>query len=202
VRERVEALLLEAARKALTEHDAERARALDRVSVVPTKTPEHGDFATPVALGEAKRLGISPRDLAERIVASVEDPERLIERLEIAGPGFINVFMARSQWHDILRRALQEDMQYGLSDAGAGRNVQIEFVSANPTGPITIGHGRNAVLGDAIARLLEATGHKVTREYYFNDAGNQMRVLGESLQTRYQQVLAGAPPDERLPEGF
>jgi arginyl-tRNA synthetase len=200
VRERVEKVLLEAARSAVGELDAARGEALARIAVVPSKAPEHGDFATPVALGEAKALGIAPRELAQRIVARVIDTEGDIEKLEIAGPGFINVFLARSRWQDVLRRILREGERYGRSDFGKGERVQIEFVSANPTGPLTIGHGRNAVLGDAIARLLEATGHEVTREYYFNDAGRQMKVLGESLQLRYQQILAGRT-EELLPEG-
>jgi arginyl-tRNA synthetase len=201
VRERVEKLLLEAAQRAVGELDAARGAALARIAVVPSKSPEHGDFATPVALGEGKALGVAPRELAQRIVARVADPDGDIEKLEIAGPGFINVFLSRSRWQDALRRVLREGERYGRSDVGKGERVQIEFVSANPTGPLTIGHGRNAVLGDAIARLLEATGHAVTREYYFNDAGRQMKVLGESLKLRYQQLLEGRT-EELLPEGF
>ncbi len=200
MRERVEKLLLEAAQRAVGELDAARGAALARIAVVPSKAPEHGDFATPVALGEAKALGVAPRELAQRIVARVVDPEGDIAKLEVAGPGFINVFLARARWQDALRRVLREGERYGRSDLGQGERVQIEFVSANPTGPLTIGHGRNAVLGDALARLLEATGHAVTREYYFNDAGRQMKVLGESLKLRYQQILEGRT-EEPLPEG-
>jgi arginyl-tRNA synthetase len=200
VRERVEKLLLDAARRAVGEVDAARGASIERIPVVPSKSPEHGDFATPIALSEAKQLKIAPRELAQRIVARVEDPERAIEKLEIAGPGFINVFLARARWQDLLARILREGDAYGRSDLGQKQRVQVEFVSANPTGPLTIGHGRNAVLGDVVARLLEATGHDVTREYYFNDAGRQMRVLGESLQLRYQQLIEGRT-DEAMPDG-
>jgi len=197
VRESVQKVLTEAARRAVAEIDPGRAEALEPVQLVPARSPEHGDFASNVAMVLAKALGMSPRDLAARIAACIDAPE-LIERAEVAGPGFLNVFLARDQWRDLIRRVLTEGEAWGRVKAQPAERVMVEFVSANPTGPLTVGHGRNAVLGDCIARLLEAVGHEVTREYYFNDGGRQMRVLGESLRVRYLQCLGR---EAQLPEG-
>ncbi len=162
---------------------------LERVALGPARSSEHGDLASNVALALAGPLGLPPRELAERILAELRDPEGLIDRAEIAGPGFLNFVLASAQWQGLIPEVLREGERYGCSERGAGERVQLEFVSANPTGPLTIAHGRNAVLGDALARLLEATGHKVSREYYFNDGGRQIRVLGQSLRARYEQEL-------------
>jgi arginyl-tRNA synthetase len=164
----------------------ERARS---VQVTPTKTPEHGDFASNAALALAGVLKLPPREIAEQIVRAIEDPEGLLDRVEIAGPGFVNFYLARLRWHEVLTQVIRDGACYGRSDSGGGEPTLFEFVSANPTGPLTIGHGRNAVLGDCVARLLEATGGKVTREYYFNNAGRQMQLLGESLRARVFQEL-------------
>ncbi len=170
---------------------------LGRIQVTPSKSPEHGDFATNAAMVLAKPLGVAPRDLALRLVEQIGDGGGLIARAEIAGPGFVNFFCASDRWHDLLLRVLRAGPDWGRSELGAGRHLMVEFVSANPTGPLTIGHGRNAVLGDTLARLLLATGHRVTREYYFNDAGRQMRVLAVSLRARYEQELGR---EAELPE--
>jgi arginyl-tRNA synthetase len=161
------------------------------------RSPEHGDFACNAALLLGKRLGQPPRAIAEQVAAALGDGGGLIARVEVAGPGFINVWLAGERWQDLLRRVLEAGASYGRSDTGKGQRVQVEFVSANPTGPLTLGHGRQAVLGDVIARLLDATGYDVTREYYFNDGGRQMRVLGESVRARYlEQLGRAAPPPE------
>lgn len=193
-------MLLEAARRAIHEIDAEAADSLglDAVPVVSAKASDHGDFASSAALALAGRLGRPPREIAERIVAELSGSGLPLARIEIAGPGFINFFLEPDQWHEVLAQALRQGDRYGTSDAGRAERVQVEFVSANPTGPLTIGHGRNAVLGDAIARLLEATGHQVSREYYFNDGGRQMRLLADSLRARYEQQLGR---EAALPEG-
>jgi arginyl-tRNA synthetase len=163
-----------------------------------SKNPEHGDFACNAAMLLARRLRQPPRAIAERLLEALGDAEGLVERAEVAGPGFLNLWLSGERWHELLRRVLELGPRYGHSKAGSGTRVQVEFVSANPTGPLTLGHGRQAVLGDAIARLLEATGYDVTREYYFNDGGRQMRVLGESVRARYLELLgrAAAPPPE------
>ena len=161
---------------------------------------DHGDFACNAALVLGKRLRRPPREIAGQIAEALRERSSLVARAEVAGPGFLNVWLVGSRWQDLLRRVLAEGAVYGRGATGAGRRVQVEFVSANPTGPLTLGHGRQAVLGDAIARLLIAQGYDVTREYYFNNAGRQMRVLGESVRARYLERLglAAPPTDEAL----
>ncbi len=165
-----------------------------------SRSPEHGDFACNVAMLLAKRLREPPRAIGERLAERIREHADFVDRVEVAGPGFVNIWLSDTRWHDLLRRVLEQGPSYGHSDAGARRRVQVEFVSANPTGPLTLGHGRQAVLGDSIARLLEATGHEVTREYYFNNGGRQMRVLGDSVRARYLEQLgrAAPPPPEAL----
>jgi arginyl-tRNA synthetase len=158
------------------------------------RSEQHGDFACNVAMLLAKRLRQPPRAIAERLANRLAEGSDWVERVEVAGPGFVNVWLSGSRWHDLLRRVLEAGAHYGHSDSGGDRRVQVEFVSANPTGPLTLGHGRNAVLGDSIARLLEALGYQVTREYYFNNAGRQMRVLGDSVRARYLEQLGRAAP--------
>jgi arginyl-tRNA synthetase len=173
------------------------AGELPEFALETSRSPEHGDFACNAALLLAKRLRRPPRAIAEEIAARLSDAGGLVERVEVAGPGFVNVWLAGARWRDLLRAVLEQGSRYGRSEAGRGERVQVEFVSANPTGPLTLGHGRQAVLGDAIARLLEARGYDVTREYYFNDGGRQMRVLGESVRARYlEQLGRAAPPPE------
>ena len=195
--EQVQQALREAVSRMLEDFEGADLSLVKRVGLVPARSREHGDLASNAALVLAKSLGLPPRELATRIVDALGDAGGLVERCEVAGPGFINLFLIQGQWHPLIERALREDQGYGLVETADGERVQVEFVSANPTGPLTIGHGRNAVLGDAIARLLEATGHRVTREYYFNDGGNQMRVLAQSLRARYEQALGR---DAELPE--
>jgi arginyl-tRNA synthetase len=153
------------------------------------RVPEHGDAATNIALTASKRFGIAPRQLAESIVTHLTLDPAIIEQVTIAGPGFINFKFSIAWLHQQLSHILKDLHGYGRTEANRGKHIQVEFVSANPTGPLTVGHGRNAVLGDTIARLLEWTGATVQREYYFNDAGRQMRVLGESVFVRYQQLI-------------
>jgi arginyl-tRNA synthetase len=151
----------------------------------------HGDYATNVALILAKTERRPPRQVAEAIRANLP-PVSAVARAEVAGPGFLNVFLAPAFCHGGLARVLAEGPHYGQGTDGAGLRAQVEFVSANPTGPLTLGHGRQAVLGDCVARLVAAQGYQTTREYYFNNAGRQMRVLGKSVRARYLE-LAGRP---------
>jgi arginyl-tRNA synthetase len=157
---------------------------------------EHGDFACNAAMLLAKSLRQPPRAIAERLAERLTAKGGLVSRVEVAGPGFVNIWLAESRWRSLLQSALVAGGRYGESATGAGQRVQVEFVSANPTGPLTLGHGRQAVLGDAIARLFEATGHDVTREYYFNNGGRQMRILGESVKARYLELLGRAAPPQ------
>lgn len=154
--------------------------------------PKHegqGDFSTNFALVLAGIDKKNPRQIAARIAEKLATHTDLIERVEIAGPGFVNIFINPDVWRRLVPEIVAKGADFGKSRIGAGRKVMVEFVSANPTGPLSIGHGRQAILGDSIARLLEATGHDVFREYYYNDAGRQMRVLGESTRARYLELL-------------
>ena len=172
-------------------------------SLAPPRQAEHGDFACNVAMLLAKRLSRPPREIAQVLVERLGDAAGLLERAEIAGPGFVNLWLGGGQWQGLLRDILEQGDSYGRSDLGGGSRVQVEFVSANPTGPLSTGHGRQGVLGDCIARLLAFTGHDVTREYYFNNGGRQMRVLGESVRARYLEALgrAAPPPPGAFDEG-
>ncbi|KPJ98846.1 MAG: arginyl-tRNA synthetase [Desulfobacterales bacterium SG8_35] len=153
------------------------------------KHAAHGDFSTNMAMLIAGREKKNPRETASQLAEKLSAHNDLFDKVEIAGPGFINFFVRDAEWQSVIQPVSEQRYKYGLSQAGRQKKVLVEFVSANPTGPLSIGHGRQAVLGDAIARLLEATGHAVTREYYYNDAGRQMRVLGESTRARYLELL-------------
>jgi arginyl-tRNA synthetase len=167
------------------------------------RNPEHGDFACNAAMLLAKRLSQPPRQIAERLIAELGDAEGLVDSAQVAGPGFVNLRLGDARWQDLLRAVLLAGEAWGRGQEGGGRSAQVEFVSANPTGPLTLGHGRQGVLGDCVARLLQARGWNVTREYYFNNGGRQMRVLGESVRARYLEQLgrAAAPPEEAFAEG-
>ena len=161
-----------------------------------TKQKDHGDFATNVALTLAKAAGRNPRELAELIVSKLAtDPS--ISKVDIAGPGFINLFLAEDTRQAVIPKVLSAQNDYGLAPAGSGKKIMVEFVSANPTGPLHVGHGRGAAYGDTLARLLSAAGHTVSREYYVNDAGRQMDILATSLWLRYLQQKG---VDIELPE--
>ena len=148
------------------------------------RDPAHGDVATNLALVLAKTLKAKPRAVAERLVAALELPPGLVRKIDIAGPGFINFFLAEAELAGVLETVLAAGERYGRSDAGLGKPVNVEFVSANPTGPLHVGHGRQAALGDAIASLLDWTGWRVTREFYYNDGGAQIIQLARSVQAR------------------
>ena len=161
--------------------------------------PEHGDLATNTALRLASVLGDNPRSIADTLAERLRgrvDPAR-IKSVEVAGPGFVNFRFAQDYLFDGLADLLAQGDTFGQTDAGAGQRALVEYVSANPTGPLNVGHGRNAVLGDTIANLLAWTGYDVTREYYYNDAGRQMRVLAQSVRARYE-ALAGNVPTTTL----
>ena len=157
------------------------------VAIERPRDPTHGDLATTLALTLAKTLGEKPRAIAERLVANLELPSGLVRKIEIAGPGFINFFLAEAQVVGVLPSIIAAGATYGRSDVGRGATINVEFVSANPTGPLHVGHGRQAALGDAIAALLEWTGWKVSREFYYNDAGAQIMNLARSVQARIRQ---------------
>jgi arginyl-tRNA synthetase len=153
------------------------------------KRREHGDYATNVALVLAGRLKRPPMEIAREIVRVCEDRSGFIERVEIKEPGFVNFFLNRNRVLDTIWNSIEKGEGYGRCDLGCGSEVQVEFVSANPTGPLHVGHGRGAALGDVLANILEAVGYRVQREYYINDVGRQMTLLGRSLFQRYLQVM-------------
>ena len=162
------------------------------------RDPTHGDVATNLALTLAKQLKQKPRAVAEGVVAALELPQGLVRQIAVAGPGFINFFLAEAQLAGVLEAVLAAGGGYGRTDAGDGAPVNVEFVSANPTGPLHVGHGRQAALGDAIASLLQWTGWRVTREFYYNDSGTQILNLARSVQARIQERAGRAA---EIPEG-
>lgn len=181
--------------------DAARRLGVSEPPEFKLETPRdqaHGDAATNAALVLAKPLGRAPRDVARDLVAALALPPGYVKRLEIGGPGFINFFLAEAQLTAVLRDILAAGARYGRSEQGHGARVNVEFVSANPTGPLHVGHGRGAALGDAIASLLEWAGFGVTREFYVNDAGAQIEKLARSVWARIQQAVGRTAS---VPEG-
>ena len=175
-----------------------------RVTVEPPRDPTHGDMATNAAMVLAKDAGRKPRDLAEAIAQKLRADD-LVGKVEVAGPGFINLTLKPAAWTAALRHAVQLGRRYGGSDVGRGTPVNVEYVSANPTGPMHVGHGRGAVFGDALANLLAFTGFKVTREYYVNDAGAQVDALARSAYLRYREALGeeiGTIPEGLYPGDY
>ncbi|MCW5853487.1 MAG: arginine--tRNA ligase [Anaerolineae bacterium] len=164
--------------------------AFDLPAEIPIQRPKagYGDFASPVAMALARFAKQPPLAVAQTVAAHLPTGG-LVGKVEVAPPGFINLWLSANWMAAQVERILQAGPSFGDATYGQGQRAQVEFVSANPTGPLTIGHGRNAVLGDSLARLLEAVGYQVTREYYYNDAGRQMELLGESVRARYRQLL-------------
>ena len=190
MKENLQALLTEAIDKLqrdeqwpLTERPA--------VQVTRTKDPSHGDYACNIAMQLAKHLGRKPREIAAALVAALP-ADATVERTEIAGPGFINFFLRADAHTHVVRQIWEQGEQFGRSNRGAGQRVQVEFVSANPTGPLHVGHGRGAAYGACVADLLEAIGYTVAREYYVNDAGRQMDILAVSVWLRYLEAAGRA----------
>jgi arginyl-tRNA synthetase len=177
---------------------------VSRVVVEPPRDPSHGDLATNAAMVLAKEARMNPRALAELLVADLQDDPR-VTKVEIAGPGFINIRLAPSVLHEVLRAVVVDSNNFGRSGQGAGSSVNVEYVSANPTGPMHVGHCRGAVFGDALAGLLDFSGYKVAREYYINDAGAQVDVLARSAYLRYKEALGqeiGAIPEGLYPGDY
>ena len=159
------------------------------VEVEEPKVALHGDFSTNISMVMASAQKMPPKKIAEAIIKHLVDPEKIIARAEIAGPGFINLFMNISSWHPILRRIHEENDRYGASNIGNGEKIQVEFVSANPTGPLHVGHGRGAAVGDTVANILSFSGYTVEKEYYINDSGRQINTLGRSVYLKYTALF-------------
>ncbi|MBA4249616.1 MAG: arginine--tRNA ligase [Candidatus Puniceispirillum sp.] len=168
-----------------------------KVVVEPTKDARHGDLATNVAMVLSKQLSCKPQELAQKIIVRLNDNENIL-KIEIAGPGFINMTMKPSFWHETVTKIWGVKESFGKPHIENPEEILVEFVSVNPTGPLHAGHGRNAIYGDTLASLLEFCGHKVTREYYINDAGGQVDALGESAILRYKQALGQDISDDQF----
>ena len=179
--------LVAEALQSLADQDILPSRAIKPPSIENTRDLAHGDFATNAALVHAKPAGMKPRDLADRIVSALPASEH-IGRVEIAGPGFINFTLADAAWQAVVVDVLSQAGEYGRGDHGKGKRIQVEFVSANPTGPLHVGHGRGAAYGAVVAELLRCVGYDVHTEYYVNDAGRQMNILAVSVWLRYLEL--------------
>jgi arginyl-tRNA synthetase len=162
---------------------------VQRIHLEIPKIAAHGDFSTNVAMTMAASQRRAPQEIARILIDHIEDPDRLLSESAVAGAGFINFFIAQDKWHEVLKAVHEKDTAYGTSQVGLGKRVQIEFLSANPTGPLHVGHGRCAAVGDTLAAVLKAAGYEVEKEYYVNDSGRQIHTLGESVFIRYQQLL-------------
>jgi arginyl-tRNA synthetase len=188
--------LLSAAVGVLKDQNLLPADLAPRIQVDNTRDKAHGDLATNLAMMLAKPAGKNPRELAQLLVEALPESS-LVNKVEIAGPGFINFYLSDESTSSLVRAVLEQKTNYGRSNVGEGKKVQVEFVSANPTGPLHIGHGRGAAVGDCLCRLLEATGWDVTREFYYNDAGQQINNLALSVQARCKGLT---PDDASWPE--
>jgi arginyl-tRNA synthetase len=189
LKERLEQLLTDAVTRLQASVELP-ADLVPNVMVERTRDRAHGDFASNLALTLAKPARARPRDIAEKLVGAIDAGDQ-VEKIEIAGPGFINFFLAPAAWYGVIAEIASAGNRYGCSNLGAGKRVQVEFVSANPTGPLHVGHGRGAAYGAAVADLLAAVGYDVHSEYYVNDAGRQMDILAASVYLRYLE-LCGA----------
>ncbi|MEJ8764493.1 MULTISPECIES: arginine--tRNA ligase [unclassified Oceanobacillus] len=197
VLEQTEQKLKQEISEAVLKSDLASAEELPEIILEKPKDKSHGDFATNIAMQLARIAKKAPRQIADEIVKVINETEASIEKIEIAGPGFINFFMKNDLLEQIIPTILREQDNYGKSDAGKGKRIQVEFVSVNPTGDLHLGHARGAAYGDVLSSLLAAAGYNVEREYYINDAGSQIDKLGFSVEARYLQELG---EDVEMPE--
>jgi len=189
----IKKIIIEASKQAFNQKDLP-VDEFAEIELEEPKSESHGDFSSNVAMKMASIQKLAPRKIAEAIIKNIDDKEGIIYKTEIAGPGFINFFISPSAWYPVLKTIHTEDASYGASDTGKGKKIQVEFVSANPTGPLHVGHGRGAAVGDSLANILSFCGYEVQREYYVNDSGRQIRTLGRSVFLRYKE-LAGEAVD-------
>jgi len=189
MKEKIKSIVFDAVNRACESGDLP-ASEIPAHEIEEPKVEAHGDLSTNIAMVSASVQKMPPRKIAEIVVSHIEDPYRIVEKTEIAGPGFINFFITPSAWCPILKTIHETDTRYGACDVGRGKRIQVEFVSANPTGPLHVGHGRGAAVGDAVAGILSFCGYDVEREYYINDSGRQIATLGRSVYLRLK-ALAG-----------
>ena len=188
MKQKISYRIREAAKAAYEKGDLPSS-AFPEVDVEEPKAASHGDFSTNIAMVMASSQKMPPRQIAQTIIKHFSDPEGIFLDIEIAGPGFINFFVTPSSWYSTLRSIHEADARYGATDIGRGKKVQVEFVSSNPTGPLHVGHGRGAAVGDTLANILSFCGYDVEKEYYINDSGRQIHTLGRSVFLRYKELL-------------
>jgi len=188
MKQKIKNLIRNAATRAYEKGDLP-SKALPEIEVEVPKIESHGDFSTNLAMVMASVQKMPSRKIAESILKHLTDPDNILAKTEIAGPGFINFFINIWSWYPVLDKIHQEDIRYGASDVGNGEKIQVEFVSSNPTGPLHVGHGRGAAVGDSVANILRFCGYDVQREYYINDSGRQIDTLGRSVFLRYKELL-------------
>ncbi|MFY9268809.1 MAG: arginine--tRNA ligase [Candidatus Manganitrophaceae bacterium] len=198
MKEQLSVLLQQVVQEACEEGTLKKQEKEIQIVLEVPKREGQGDFATTLAMTLSKQEGRPPREIAARLVSMLEKRSSFLQKIEIAGPGYINFYFKKEVWHRILLDICAQKERYGRAEIGAGKKVLIEFVSANPTGPLHVAHGRAAALGDALARILQAVGYRVDREFYINDVGNQMGLLGRSTYARYQELFGepAALPEE------
>ena len=194
---KIEIALKEALKKAMVKCNFVEDYEIDQITIEIPKEKSHGDYSTNIAMQLTRLLRKNPRMIAEQLIEAIDKEEANIDSIEIAGPGFINMFMKKDALTSIIKEVLAEKDDYGKSDAGKGIKYNVEFVSANPTGDLHLGHAKGAAVGDSICRIMSAAGYDVTREYYINDAGNQIYNLALSLYARYREAFG---LDFELPE--
>lgn len=185
----IEQTLKEEIKRAILQTELCTEEQLPELVLEEPREKSHGDFATNIAMQLARVAKQAPRQIAEQIVNEVDKEKAQVEKIDIAGPGFINFFMDESYLHDVVRTVLAEGDDYGKTDVGAGKRIQVEFVSMNPTGEPHLGHARGAVFGDVLSNVFAAAGYDIEREYYINDAGNQIDNLALSIEARYFEAL-------------
>ena len=183
----IRSLVIDSLQHMQTQGDLPDGLSFDAVTVEPPRDAAHGDMATNAAMVLAKPSKCKPRDIAQKLAARLSADPRLAS-VEVAGPGFLNLRLSPNLWADVLRAILTDQDGYGRATIGAGLKVNVEYVSANPTGPLHVGHTRGAVFGDALASMLDFAGYEVTREYYINDGGAQVDVLARSVYLRYLEA--------------
>jgi arginyl-tRNA synthetase len=193
MKQKIYGLITDAVNRAVAEGILS-AQKMPEVEIEIPKNELHGDFSANIAMTMASAQKKAPRIIAQQILDHIDDKGKLLEKTEIAGPGFINFFVTKRAWHQVLNDIHAQDDLYGASDIGKGEKIQVEFVSSNPTGPLHVGHGRGAAVGDSVGNILSFCGYDVQKEYYINDAGRQIETLGRSVFLRYQALLGKENP--------